>query len=56
MKKLIVTILSAVCLGACSSDTEVQDINGVYKYDTSDYSISTGDTKPEYEYPSPLFM
>lgn len=39
MKKLIVTILSAVCLGACSSDTEVQDINGVYKYDTSDYSI-----------------
>lgn len=39
MKKLIVTILSAVCLGACSSDTEVQDINGVYKYDTSVYSI-----------------
>lgn len=39
MKKLIVNILSAVCLGACSPDTEVQDINGVYKYYTSDYSI-----------------
>lgn len=53
MKKLIVNILSAVCLSACSSDTEVQDINGVYKYDTSDYSIyvRVRDSKASGRYP-----